>query len=87
MVIKVQAMVSIKLVLGIMVIAAVVESRWPCKKAKKKLDKCRSNGYVIGDCEVGDGDLTDKQRKKCGKLYKKYEASCDAYECRAAESG
>ena len=71
---------ALKLIVGLVLIVGVVDG-WPCKKAAKKLDKCRSNGYVIGDCEVGDGKLTNKLRKKCGKLDKKYQARCGAHEC------
>ena len=58
-----------KLLLAITLIAAVVEcGRWPCKKAKAKLDMCRENGYVIGECKVGDGSLTGSKRRKCDKM-------------------
>ena len=77
----------LKSILGLVLIVAVAESGWPCKKAVKKLDKCRSNGYVIGDCEVGDGKLSSKQRKRCEDLEEKYAERCDGdYECDASES-
>ena len=61
-----------KFVVAITLIAVVVEGsksrRWPCNQAKNKLDVCRENGYVIGDCKVGDGELTAWQRRKCEKM-------------------
>ena len=69
-----------KFVVAITLIAVVVEGRksrrWPCNQAKNKLDVCRENGYVIGDCKVGDGELTAWQRRKCEKMEDKYGKKC-----------
>ena len=71
-----------KLVLAIVLIAAVVEgNRWPCEKAKAKLDTCRENGFVIGDCKVGDGKMNDRKRRRCEKMESKYADKCGDYEC------
>ena len=82
-----------KLVLAITLIAVVVEGgtsrRWPCKKAKAKLHKCRQNGYVIGECSVpeGVGEMSEKKKTRCQRMERKYGDKCDDYECVTIDSG
>ena len=79
-----------KLVLATTLIAVVVEGgRWPCKKAKAKLHKCRQNGYALGECSVpeGVGEMAGKKKTRCQDLETKYGDKCNDYDCVTIDSG
>ena len=81
-----------KFALAMTLVAVVVEGqggRWPCKKAKAKLHKCRQTGYVLGECSVpeGAGVLAGKKAARCQELEEKYAEKCGGYECVDLDTG
>lgn len=69
-----------------MTLLLTVVENYPCRQAADKLHKCRTNGYVIGNCTVGNGSLSERERKRCDKLLWKISSkNCSAYECELIE--
>jgi len=73
-----------KLILVLLVLtAAVVNTKGTtnCKRVRRFLDKCRKAGYEIGNCVVGTGTLSKRQKRKCSNGEEKLKKYCGAYQC------
>jgi hypothetical protein len=73
-----------KFVLGMVLLVTVVNTRKNrCERIKDKLDMCRYiYGYVIGDCEHGENEMTKKIKTSgCRRKLRRYKRRCGDYQC------